>query len=551
MPFQHMPSLLKSQISLSSLKNAKLSDLRNAKPAFSHGAPSFLTGHVSLKRRRTVTVGLDIQPGYVAAAQVHKNGSLVIDRAAAVSLAADTVREGEVLDQAALVSALKEVFAHSDLPRHVRIGVANQRTVMRMLEVPPLTDPKELAAAVRFQAEDQVPMPLNNAVLDYRPLGIIDTPAGPRQRVLLVAAQRDMVEKLLGAAKSAGLHVDGIDLSAFALIRSLYKSGQGVNGKTSAEGQTAAPLLHLNVGGLTNMAIAEGSDCRFTRVLARGLEAIAAEVAERRGVPIDQARELLRRVNLSTPVGVSHVEPTSAGPAGYAPRPQSGAGGEVGDQPTVMMAAVADASPSQEPVGADGPADADGEATTHMAAFTQASEHTAADMPASIEPYTPRPEPSASAQVGPPAVTDAIVPAATSVEPAPVQTVEVQPTPAIEVAPTPAVEIAPAPVVAPTPAVEDLPDVRLALEVGVRGIASEVRNSLDFFQSQEQGPAVSRVYLSGPALDIPGFGEMLELNLGVPVQAESVVAANDDALHGISIEYLAIAAGLAVDEVAS
>ena len=40
-------------------------------------------------------------------------------------------------------------------------------------------------------------MPLGNAVLDFHPLGIVDTPAGPRQRVVLVAAQRDMVERLL------------------------------------------------------------------------------------------------------------------------------------------------------------------------------------------------------------------------------------------------------------------------------------------------------------------------------------------------------------------
>ena len=93
---------------------------------------------------------------------------------------------------------------------------------MRTLELPPVTDRKELAAAVRFQAQDQVPMPLNNAVLDFHPLGVIDTPAGPRQRVVLVAAQRDMVEQLLAAVRGAGLTPEGIDLSAFALIRSLH-----------------------------------------------------------------------------------------------------------------------------------------------------------------------------------------------------------------------------------------------------------------------------------------------------------------------------------------
>src|SRR5580658_1902800 len=131
-------------------------------------------------------VGLDIQPGFVAAVKAHVNGGILIERAAALPLPADTVRDGEVLDEGALGEALQELFARSGLSKRVRIGVANQRTVLRTLELPPVTDPKELAAAVNFQAQEQVPMPLGNAVLDFHPLGIIDTPSGPRQRAVLV-----------------------------------------------------------------------------------------------------------------------------------------------------------------------------------------------------------------------------------------------------------------------------------------------------------------------------------------------------------------------------
>jgi type IV pilus assembly protein PilM len=564
MPSQQMPSLLKSNISLNSLKKAKLSDLKGAKLALPGGAPSFLAGNVSFKRRRVVTVGLDIQPGYVAAAKVHQNGRVVVESAAAVSLEADTVREGEVLDHEALVAALKEVFSHSDLPRHVRIGVANQRTVMRMLEVPPFSDQNDLAAAVRHQAEDQVPMPLSNAVLDYRALGIVDTPNGPRQRVLLVAAQRDMVDKLLGAVKAAGLHPEGIDLSAFALIRSLYVPGVGGDG--SPDGAEPAPVLHLNVGGLTNMAIAEGADCRFTRVLARGLEAIAAEVAERRGVPIDQARELLRRVNLSAapavPLAVAplarHLDVTSTGS---------------------QAQALSYEAPA---VAVDAPA------TPQMASAPDAGLHTVASAMAEVEAEhgygtTEAPQPAAAEHFGPPAVSDPPQPHPTPTaapEPAamsepisqPASMVAAEPTamPAYDFAAAvgsePAVSPEPAPPIEPqaavaaahqvaqaipaTPVADDLPDVRSILEMGVRGIGSEVRNSLDFYQSQEQGSSVTRVLLSGPALDIPGFGEMLELNLGVPVHAESVAAVGASALNGISVQYLAIAAGLAIEDIA-
>ena len=48
-------------------------------------------------------------------------------------------------------------------------------------------------------------MPLDSAVLDFQPLGIAETENGPRQRVLIVAARRDMVERVLTACKAAGL----------------------------------------------------------------------------------------------------------------------------------------------------------------------------------------------------------------------------------------------------------------------------------------------------------------------------------------------------------
>src|SRR6202022_854711 len=189
-------------------------------------------------------------------------------------------------DAAALSQVLRTLFQRSRLGKRVRVGVANQRTVMRTLELPPISDSKELAAAVRFQAADQVPMPLANAVLDYQPLGVVDTPAGPRLMVVLVAAQRDMVERLLAAVRGAGLTPVGVDMSAFALIRSLYRSDADHTGR----------VLYLNVDGLTNVAIAEGMVCRFTRVLGGGIEEMVAELAERRGIPFEHARGLLADV---------------------------------------------------------------------------------------------------------------------------------------------------------------------------------------------------------------------------------------------------------------
>jgi type IV pilus assembly protein PilM len=240
---------------------------------------------MSRRARSKHVTGLEIEPGSIAAAKVTVNGHVVVDDAAVASLEPNVVRDGEVGDAAALTEALKALFRErKDFDKKVRVGIANARIVVRPLDLPPMTDAKELAAAVRFQAAEELPMPLEQAVLDYQDMGVIDTPDGPRQRVVVVAARREMVESIAGAVRAAGLKIEGLDLSAFAMIRAL--------------GPDAEPTLYLSVGGLTNLAIADDRGCSFTRVAPTGLESMAAEIAERVAMPLAEARDWLARVGL-------------------------------------------------------------------------------------------------------------------------------------------------------------------------------------------------------------------------------------------------------------
>jgi type IV pilus assembly protein PilM len=233
-------------------------------------------------------VGVVIEPGYVAAVQ-GSGGRVAVERAAYAPLAAGVVRDGEVVDVETLADTLRELFAEHKLAKRVRLGVANQRIVMRTIDLPPLTDPKEIASAVRFQAQDHIPMPLDQAVLEFQALGTVETADGPRTRVVLVAARRDMIDRLLEAAARAGLRPQGIDLSAFAMIRALHRPGM------------PETVGYVSVGGITNLAIATGTTCVFTRTIAHGTESIATELAERRGLTLEHAHQWLAHVGLLEP----------------------------------------------------------------------------------------------------------------------------------------------------------------------------------------------------------------------------------------------------------
>ena len=95
---------------------------------------------------------------------------------------------------------------------------------------------------------------------------------------------------------------------------------------------------------------------------------------------------------------------------------------------------------------------------------------------------------------------------------------------------------------------DDEEDVYGVLESGIRDIYGEVRNSLDFHRSQDGGGEVSHVVLSGAAQDIPGFADALQAALGLEVRPREVAAAGN-AGDSVSAHRLAVAAGLAVEEV--
>jgi type IV pilus assembly protein PilM len=211
------------------------------------------------------SVGLDIDGRFLAAVEATDGR---IQRAASVELPEGVMRDGEVVDAPGLAAALKSFAADANLPRNVRLGVANQQIVVRLVELPQIEDAGEREAAVRFQAAEAIAMPLDEAVLDHQLAGYVeDGDNAPRMQVVLVAARRSMIEALLEATKSAGLKAEGIDLDAFALVRVLAVPPPAEDsGVAPPPEESARVFCHL--AGVTNLAVAVGSSCLFTRPLS-------------------------------------------------------------------------------------------------------------------------------------------------------------------------------------------------------------------------------------------------------------------------------------------
>ena len=272
---------------------------------------------LSKKTAGGAITGLDIAAGSIAAVEVAGTSAgpaAKLEATALAPLETGAFAEGEVVAPDLLSKALKDFFAEHKLGKRVRLGVANQKVVVRTLRLPFVENPDELESAVRFKASDEIPMPLDQAVLDYRVVAYTQNDEGARQMdVIVVAARREMIEVLLDTMGRAGLRPIGIDLAAFGTIRALAERRP-----PAAAGSDQEPVpttLYAAIGDGTNLAFARGRSCLFTRMSPFGVEEIAEDLSERSELTLEHARDWLVYVGLEKPLAELDLDPET-GPIG-------------------------------------------------------------------------------------------------------------------------------------------------------------------------------------------------------------------------------------------
>lgn len=231
---------------------------------------------------RRTAIGLDIGTSVVRAAELSfgRNGT-TLDRFGQVVLPEGAVRDGEVVDQDAVTTALKHLwsatgFAH----KRVVLGVANQRVIVRQMDLPWM-EQAELRRSLAFHVADVLPIAVEQSVLDFYPLEEVNDSSGARMlRGLLVAAQRDTVLANVRCAERAGLKVASVDLTSFAVLRAMGRQTD----------LTVGTEALIDIGArVTNIVVHSAGVPRFVRILLMGGQDVTDAVSEQLGVPLEQA----------------------------------------------------------------------------------------------------------------------------------------------------------------------------------------------------------------------------------------------------------------------
>lgn len=227
-------------------------------------------------------IGVDIGATAVRGAVLARGGgvgalpSVVLQTLGHVDLPLGAVVDGVVKDGPAVTSAVRHL-AHATgfSSRHVVLGTANQQVVVRDLRMPNLP-PEQLRVALPFQARELVALPMDEALLDFIPLGEVDT-ATNTVSGLLVAAPRLPVLAAVHAVERAGLTVAKVDLSSLAALRFLAQ-----------EGLPAEAIVDLGAH-LTSIVIHGGGVPKVVRTVAHGGQELTDRLADRADLSLADA----------------------------------------------------------------------------------------------------------------------------------------------------------------------------------------------------------------------------------------------------------------------
>jgi type IV pilus assembly protein PilM len=214
---------------------------------------------------RTV-VGLDIGTSGVRAAEfrLRSRRKPSLRKFATVALPDNAVRRGVVVDQAAVADTLRTLWAQGKFStKSVVIGIANEGVLVRQMDLDWMP-PADFRKALHYQVAEALPVPVDEANLDYHLLEDVEV-AGEKEgdtrrinRILLVAAARDVVDGFVTAAQDAGLRVMRADLLPFALIRAASP--------TSAEGAQAEAIIDIGAD-TTSVVVHQRGQPRFVRII--------------------------------------------------------------------------------------------------------------------------------------------------------------------------------------------------------------------------------------------------------------------------------------------
>ena len=258
-------------------------------------------------------VGIEICAERVNVAQLRKQRQgLKLDCLTSIPVPEGIFVDGQITDPAAMAQLIQQALADSKIKAsRVATAVPGRESIVRLIPVPAELDDKELREMIlNHEAGLYLPYPREEADVDYQKLGYkVDEDGIEKVEVLLVATRKDITNSYINTFEQAGLQIDVLEISSFALIRTIRE-------KLRQFGPQEAAVLVDIAFDSTEIAIIVNGVPQFSRTVSIGTYQMQMALSKAMNLPASRDTELLRGMTIpSTPMeaggksGITGVNP--------------------------------------------------------------------------------------------------------------------------------------------------------------------------------------------------------------------------------------------------
>lgn len=234
---------------------------------------------------KTESFGLDISDLTLKIVKLkRKKGKFELASFGTKEIKPGIIKKGEIIKQEELAevikSAVKEVHKEKLKTKYVVASLPEEKAFFQVIKMPKVSK-EDLMSAVIYEAENYIPMPIENVYLDFQDISPPDNHS-EHLDILISAIPKDTAEPYLFSLKAAGLEPQVLEVESLAISRALIK-----------DGFSKSPILLIDFGATrTSFIIFCSQSLRFTSSISVSSNNFTEIISKSLGVDFAKAEKL-------------------------------------------------------------------------------------------------------------------------------------------------------------------------------------------------------------------------------------------------------------------
>ncbi len=239
--------------------------------------------------------GLDISDLSLKFIDLEKKGNfLSLASWGEIAVRPGIIEEGEIKDEEALSEIIKDglnkVKGKKLKTRDVIASLPEKNAFLQVIKMPKMKE-EELEKAIIFEAENYIPLPIEEVYLDFQVVPPLRGGYSDHLDVLIAALPKKTTDPYLSSLKKAGLSPKVLEIESQSISRALVKNEM-----------TPSPILLIDFGrSRTTLIIFSGHSLRFTSTIPISSQKLTEAISRTLKKDLGEAEKLKIKYGLTVP----------------------------------------------------------------------------------------------------------------------------------------------------------------------------------------------------------------------------------------------------------